>query len=191
MNHLKQALLNYIGNPSSDILCFELGYEYGKLGQYATALSFYLKSAEITKNDDLAYESLICGSVCLTTPGSRDYSAKGILLHAVSLIPTRPEAYYFLSRLHESNYEWQEAYTMASCGLEFLENSKNVTNKYLGYNEDHHLLFQKSVASWHIGRIEESKELTYKLSKDNNLDKKHKLAIKNNLKNIGHPSHLK
>jgi hypothetical protein len=187
MNNLNDALINYIESPTSDILCFELGYEYDILGQCATALSFYLKSAELTKNDDLAYESLIRGSECISIPGSRDYSAKGILLHAISLIPNRPEAYYFLSKLHERNYKWQESYTMAECGLIFLENTKNVTNKYLGYN-DYHLSFQKSVASWHIGRIEESKKLSYELSNYSNLDDKHRIAVENNLKNVGYPS---
>ena len=52
---LEENLNKYVLNPREDICNFELACSYFDIGQYASALSYYLRCAELSKNDDLVY----------------------------------------------------------------------------------------------------------------------------------------
>jgi len=91
-------LLNaYIQSPNDPSINFMLGITYYSIGQTAAAVSFYIRTAERTLDDSLKYESLIRASLCFESQGSRSLSVRGLLQHAISIMPKRPEAYYFLS----------------------------------------------------------------------------------------------
>ena len=60
-----KELLQLINDPYNDMNNFELAYSYEGIGQTASALSYYLRCAEFTENDDLAYECLLRMSLCL------------------------------------------------------------------------------------------------------------------------------
>ena len=96
--NLTTLLHNFIQTPDDPEINFSLGLYYDNIGQTAAALSFYLRTAERSSDDLLKYECLIRGSMCFDKQGTRKFTVKGLLQHAVALQPKRPEGYYLLSK---------------------------------------------------------------------------------------------
>jgi len=146
-------------NPEKN---FALANAYYDLGQYASAAGFYLRAADrgYKTHPLIAYTSLIRMSLCFSKQGDRNATVYQTILHALTLLPGRPEAYFLLSRIHERNKEWQKAYTFAELGLVYTMASYNQPLPvYVEYNGPYVLMFEKAVAGWWLGRKEESKAL--------------------------------
>jgi len=158
-NNLEKALQLFIQYPGDPRVNFLLGYEYDTRGQIAAALSLYLRTAETTSSKDLQYECLLRNFLNLSKQKGRAHSATGQLYHAMALLPRRPEAHFLLSRFYERNQKWQEAYTAASVGLEFIneEIPKLVTD--VEYPGPYALYFQKAISAWWIGKCDEARYL--------------------------------
>ncbi|NBU81772.1 MAG: class I SAM-dependent methyltransferase, partial [Flavobacteriaceae bacterium] len=185
VNYSLQSLLhNYIFSPDDPQNNFLLGYYYESIGQTASALSFYLRTAERSDSDLLKYESLIRGSMCFDKQGTRNFTVKGMLQHAVAVMPTRPEAYYLLSRFYErENKEgsWQDSYLMASIGEKVCDlNASNLITE-VDYPGNYALLFQKALSSWWCGLCDESRDLFQNLLENYQLDDKSKKICIDNL----------
>lgn len=163
MTDIQIYLNKFIEDPYNQSDTFTLAREYEKAGHTAAALSYYLRVAEYGENLDLIYEALIRAGKCLGAQGRRKISEKGMYLHAISVLPNRPEAYFVLSQYHEFHQEWMEAYTNACIG-ESLKNNRKTTYTDLGYAGQYVLLFQKAVAAWWIGKASESREIFHYLS---------------------------
>ena len=153
-----KELNSFIQSPYKDLAAFDLANWYYDNEQYAAALSFYLRVTEVSKNDLLIYESLLKCGLCFEKQGNRTFYAKGMYLHAISVLQMKPEAYFLLSRLYERNKEWQESYSMAEIGL-FMYKFEVDELESVEYPGRIGFLFQKSVASWWMGRTKESIEL--------------------------------
>ena len=176
----------YIENSEDPTINFLLGQEYENLGQTGAAVSFYLRTAERSTTDQQQYEALMRCCICLEKQKTRDDTEKGLLLKSIALIPTRPEAYFLLSRLHEKRKEWQESYTTAVLGLTYadFDIAPVVTDQYPGY---YSLLFQKGVASWHVGLTEQSRQIMVNLRDNYTMHQMYTDAVGNNLKICGLP----
>jgi tetratricopeptide (TPR) repeat protein len=166
--NLQTALVQYIQDPYNDTRNFNLGLIYLDMGQTASALSFFMRTAEWSLDNDLVYESLIMVGYCLSKQNRRFNSEMGVYLHAIRHNPTRPEAYYFLSLLNERKGEWLECMTNAKLADLFNMNRKQ-TRFDIGYRY-YSPTFQMAVSSWWIGQIGLSKELFRKLSHDYGAD---------------------
>ena len=81
---------------------------------------------EISKDDDVVYESLILLSRVFSEQGRRDTHRFVSLYHALSLCPDRPEAYYWLCMALEIREPFQ-CYAYANVGIKNWNNYKNVT----------------------------------------------------------------
>lgn len=184
MNNILDA---YIENPRDAELNFGMAVYYLSIQHYAGAVTHFLRCAEygdIENDKDLIYESLIHISLCFQILGNRAYSEEGWLLHAISLCPNRPEAYWLLSILYERQNKWQECYAMTCIGL------MNVTNLFeklrlnVGYEGEYVLRFQKMVASYHI-RPKETPGLLKELYEDSQvLSEKYNDLVLKNMQNL-------
>jgi hypothetical protein len=192
MQPLVDRLTTYAFDPLNAQHNFNLALEYDKLGQTAGAVSFYLRAAEFSADPLLAYEALLKCAKCFNSQGSRNYTTRGLLQHAASLLPLRPEAHFLLSQFHEQQQEWKESYLVACFGIAATDmdtkNSPLQTN--VGYPGKHGLLFQKAVASWWVGMTNQSREILFDLKANYKMDPVHATAVDNNLKNIGYPTEL-
>ena len=56
---IQNKIEEYILDPDEPTNSFAVGYEYELIGQYASAMGYYLKCAELTDDDKLAYECLL------------------------------------------------------------------------------------------------------------------------------------
>jgi len=181
MSNLQNRLKKYTQDPLLPDNNFHLGHEYEKIKQTASALTFYLRAAELTDDNKLAYFSLLRAAECLITQPKRIYSTKGLVLHAIALFPDKPEGFHLLSKIYEMSGEWQESYTAAVSGLKF---AKNSFGDFDGYPGEYALLFQKAVAAWWIWRVDESLETFRDLAANYEMSVEFQRYVHNNLRNL-------
>ena len=184
----------FINEPYNDMNNFNLGYEYDLIGQTAIALSYYLRCAEYTSNDNLSYECLLRMSKCLSKQGNREFKELTCLEHAISIRPDRPEAYYIMSLYHSFRGNWLKSYMYACIGLEStdiqntdiqitdLQNSNKLI-KDIGYYSYNQLLFQKAYSGYNKGKLKESKMIYLNLL-ESDIKDTYKDIIKGNLTNF-------
>lgn len=169
-------------DPFNHELNFAVAEEYLRLNQTASAVSFYLRCAEYSKEtNELAYSSLLRMAQCFENQTGRDISVLNNLMQALAYMDDRPEAYFFLSQYYEKLNAWQEAYTFATLGLGW--SYINPLPVDLGYYGSYCLEFQMAVAAWWIGRKEESLTTLHRLA-TLDLHPAYKNAVINNLERL-------
>ena len=184
---MDNLLLQFINDPYNDTINFELAYSYEEIGQTASALSYYLRCAEFTKNDDLAYECLIRMSLCLSKQGTRETMELICIQHALSIRPDRPEANYLMSLYYSFREKWLDSYMFACNGL--INNNVLVLRKPFLYFDRYQLLFQKAYSGYNKGKLKESYRIYQDLLTDNKINDNYRTIISNNLKN--YPENMK
>lgn len=155
---------NYINDNENPIYNFELGLEYEKIGQTSSAISFFLRCAERSHKIDpnLSYESLLHMGLCYDTQGGRKKTVNSCWKKAISLLPTRPEAYYHLCRLYNWESDYDEAYTFSTIALEFCDFNCKPLKIKLNIEPNTYricLLFEKGLSSWWWGKHSECEEI--------------------------------
>jgi tetratricopeptide (TPR) repeat protein len=164
---------------------FDLAKEYERLGQTASAVSFYLRAAEygVESSPLIVYTSLLKMAKCFDDQNDRVHTVTNCLLQAIAYLPNRPEAYFALSQFHERLGQWQECYTWAEVGL-----ARDLISSPLpaqvGYIAPYCLQFEKAVSAWWIGRKDESFKIFKELSELAYMLDEYKVAVKNNLNRI-------
>lgn len=156
-NNLQKAIETFVQSPGDPAANFLIGYEYDIRGQIAAALSFYLRVAETTTDKDLQYECLLRNFLNISKQKERKHSATGQLLHAISIRPDRPEGYFLLSRYYEREQKWQECYTTACTGLQFIKHEYRLLVTDVEYPAEYALYFQKAISAWWTGKCDESR----------------------------------
>jgi len=181
-----KELINFVNDPYNDKIIFNLANTYFSLGQMSSALTFYLRVTEYSKNNLLIYESLLKAGLCIQKQGNRINSVKSLFLHAISILPERPEGYFLMTRLYEENKEWGEAYALSSIGEHINNKNKKLPalETDVEYPGEYGFKFEKAVSDWWMGRTIESLNSFLDLDKEPNLKPEHKESIKNNIKRI-------
>ena len=156
---MEDKLIEFANNPTNDITNYQLGLEYTKINQYGSALTFLLRATELTHNPTIAYNSLIINAHNIYKQGKRQHAVKNQLLHALSVCPERPEAYFFLGKLYYEIGQNHESYSISEVGLKRSILSTGDTTLPSGYPGEYGMLFNKAVAAWHITKYSESREI--------------------------------
>lgn len=181
---LDKLLHNYIMDPSNAENNFELALYYDEIGHTATAISYYLRAAERTNEDLLKYECLLKASICFDRQGSRNFTVKGLLQHAISVCPKRPEAYYLMSLFHEKENKdgnWNDCYMITSIANSVCDDNYTPLRTSVNYPGKYAIDFQRALSSWWCGLCEESRNLFLELKNNPELDEIHRTSINNNL----------
>ena len=165
---------------------YNLARWYESNGHTAPAHTYYLRAAERTEDNILAYTALIRASFCYRSQGSRDGTERVLLENALNLLPERPEAYYFLSLLCERREEWQHSYTYSGIGIRCYDKEVEPINlpEYKGVQL---LYFQKAVSGWWWGKSQESRDLFQLLGNEywDLLDERHQKSVEDNISRLG------
>lgn len=158
MNNIERLVSALSYDPFNPELNFACAIEYEKLNQMASAISFYLRTAEYgyDTHHNFVYTSLLKMANCYESQKNREWTVSNTLLQAVSYMPQRPEAWFLLSRFHERSGNWQEAYSFANTGLLYSSVNNPMLPSDVEYPGEYGLLFEKYVCGWWIGRKEES-----------------------------------
>jgi len=188
---LNKLLYEYIDNPEDAEINFLLGIQYHNIKQTAAAVSYYLRAAERADDDLLKYECMIRASMCFEIQGMRGISVKGILQHAITILPKRPEAYFYLSRFYERTFQWQDSYLIASIGEKVCDFTGKPLRTKIDYPGAYGIIFEKAVSSWQCGLCDESRILFKMLIENYELDDIHLIAVLNNIKNINVNTNIK
>ena len=179
---IEQLVVELSKDPFNPELNYAVAQEYDRLNQNASAVSFYMRTAEYgePKHTPLIYQSLINVARCLDEQIDRVATVSNCLLQAIAVMPFRPEAYFFLSQFHERLGHWREAYTFAEIGLTMSDAFKQEPYALAGYYGKYCLEFEKAVSAYWVGRPDESLDLLNKL-KDMDIAPEYKAAVLNNL----------
>jgi len=183
--NLDNDLYNYATDIENPKYNFKMGMYYFEKGHTAPALSYFLRCAERTNDKNLAYEALIFGYLCYKEQKIRDETAKSLIMHAVCLVPERPEARWLLSVFYEQKEQWMYAYYHANRGLEGCEQNFDPLENYKDYPGKIGLLFQKAIVGYWWGKNDECKSILLDLYNNYELNEVYKQSVKNNLKRIG------
>lgn len=184
MKSIEELIESASHDMFNPVLNFEIAEKYSELNQTASAVSFYLRAAEygVKSHPLIAYTSLLKMSICFDDQRDRNKTVLNNILQAIALVPTRPEAYFFLSRYYEQLAAWQECYTTACMGLAWSSTQEPLPSS-VEYYGPYVLVFEKAVSSWWIGRQEESRELFKELDRME-LEPRYKASVESNLSNI-------
>jgi FkbM family methyltransferase len=185
-DRLKEKINKYISTPLDPYINSELAVEYESIGQTASALSYYLRAAELTyeKNPTFAYSCLIKTFQQVQKQTRREEWEKEQLHTTLAFLPKRPEAYYFLSLWYEKNGNYKKSYSYACMGLEVADHNLPPLPHDVGYPGKFVFKFQKAVSSWWIGQRHYSETLWTELYKDPDVDEFHFQFVINNLINF-------
>jgi predicted GH43/DUF377 family glycosyl hydrolase len=143
---------------------FNLGLYYYQQSQWASSLSFFLRSAEIDSDKDFIYESLLFVAKCISNLGRRKTTELSLWNNALRFNPTRPEVYLFLSQYYESLGNFSQAQSFSKIGLEFKDNHVPLNSK-IGYDHYYQLLFQEAICDWNLGQGKSARSKFLKLKK--------------------------
>lgn len=186
MTHtINQLIATFAYDPENPKVSYLLALKYEELGQTAAAISYFLRAAERTDKPILAYECMLKIGLCFEREGNRGNSVRGAFLHAVNILPNRPEAYFLLARHYERANDHVLGYTFAEQGLAATETEP--LGSSVEYPGTYGLIFQKAVSAWWWGKPEESRSLFSHLWNDHKMDMLHQTAVENNLKSLNIP----
>jgi hypothetical protein len=195
MSNIQQLLNDFVMDYENPFKMYELAKEYDKLGQDAAAFTYYLRAAEFCdgKTYDeklLQYRSLILGAKCFADQKNREVTVYSLLKMAITVLPNRPEAYYFMCNYCEENGEWRESLVYSSIGLLFVNTELSIGDNDIDYPGKQGLLYHNASGSWKDNGTDESKRLLFNVAYDKNIDQEWKDKSIGWLNNIGYPSYI-
>jgi len=147
-------------NPHSAENNLALANFYFNNGLWSSALSFYLRSAELFEKSSQsknAFDCLLKIVDCIANEGNRHNAEKNAIMNAVNLLPNAPEGLIKLSQHHEFHKNWLDALMYANLALH--KKNKNDDDYFL-------YLFQKAVALWWSGDGKESRKLMFHIAEN-------------------------
>ena len=180
-------LHNYLKNLKDPQANFKLGLEYESIGQDSSAVSFFLRTANFTNDDELAYVCILKMAQCFDRLGNRTFSVETTMQQAQALLPKRPEAYFLLGQFQERRGKYLESYVTVSTGLEVADFDAGPLPAPVGYVGKWGLIFEQAVGAWHCGKEDKSRFLFQTLIDDHwdYMDAVHRSSVENNAIRLG------
>lgn len=184
---INRLLRDFARNPENVELNYQLAIFYESIGQWASGITYFLRTAERTQDKNLAYECMLKIGLGFERQNRRGNSARGAFKHALMILPKRPEAYFLISRYYERIGDHVSGYMMANLGIELSDQNQPPLRSWVEYPGFYGLVFQKMVCSWWWGKPDECRALLQELKNKyaNQMDSVHYNATQNNLIRLG------
>ena len=184
-NKINSLIVTLANDPFNPVLSLSIATEYENIGQTASAVSFYLRTAEYGyySHPEHVYAALLKSAHCFSNQKHRDHTVVNLYLKAIAYIPSRPEAWFLLSRWYERNQKWQESYTAAEVGLSFGHFKAGPLPVWVEYPGEYGLRFEKAVSGWWVGRKDEAVTILKELLLED-IHHVYRSAIYNNLNTV-------
>ena len=161
-NYVKENsfLDNYIIDPRNSTINFNVGIEYYNIKQYAAAMSYFLRAAELSTDNKLIYEYLLLVAKCMQVITRRDSAELELINNAVRFDPMRPEGYLMLSLYYERLKQYSTSQSFAKIGLLMKENDRIYGNHkdIIDYQGSYKLDFQIALCNWSLGQSDLSRK---------------------------------
>ena len=191
---IRDLLNDYVLDNKNPFKIYKVAREYERLQQAAAAFTFYMRAAEY--NDEstfeekwIQYKSLICMALIHHREQNRDVTARGLFMHAISVMPERPEAYYIFSEWLADRHEWREALTFSSVGLNTVQDFTPIDND-LNYVGKYNLQFVHAISKWKTEGSDRSKNLLFDFKYKTKHNDYHEELITRWISQAGYPSTL-
>lgn len=187
MLELTRLIREYVSDCENPEKNFNLALEYDKLGQTASAITYYLRAADRTEHLILSYACLIKMADCFDRQGNRHNTVRGLLKHAISILPKRPEAYYNLARFDEYYQQHSDAYSITSQALDICDFDVTPLPGNVRYHGKYGLIYEKAVCAWWWGKPMESRRLFHVLIDEywDEMEEYHQKSVENNITRLG------
>lgn len=187
---IEDLIKKYVVSPNDAENNFQLARYYHNIDQTASAVSYYIRTAERTEDLQLRYECLLHAANCFEKQGTRRFTVKGMLQQAISIQPKRPEAYYLLSRLFEhtegNEGKYLDSYMMSSIALQVCDFENIAPLRHaVDYPGKYGILFQKGIMGWWLGLQDETKNILMDLYLNYEMTEPFYNTVRNNLVNLG------
>jgi len=184
---LDELLIEYINNPEDATNNFYLAQYYNQIGQTASSVSYFLRTAERSTSKKMQYQCLLAAAGCFQTQGCRNFTVKSLLQNALTVDPSRPEAYYFLSHFYALEQNHHDSYLMASIGESVASNDNEPLDLEIGYPGQYALLLKKAEAAYPCGLCDESRKLFFRLKDEfvSEMSEKDKEYLQEKLSSLG------
>jgi hypothetical protein len=180
------AIQTLMLSPKHPVANFAVADEYFAIGQTGSAVAYYLRAAEFgyETHTDFAYCALLKLSTCLDHQRDRKATVLQSLIHAATLLPERPEAWFYLAKYYERERDWAASYMHAKTSIACTEGKDLVSLPgSTEYIAQFCAEFQMAVAGWWFGRHDESKAMFLSL-RDRDLPEPYGMSVRNNLNTI-------
>ena len=184
-------LIDFIKDPHDGTAAFNLAELYYNEGHLASAMVYYLKSAEWNSSEYQKYESAYMVAMCIAKLGRRDQTEESLWFNLINFWPERPEGYLALSRY----YEWRNnpvlGYSYAKMAFDRRASETTITPNST-ITPGLSIKFQYYKLLWEVGKFDESNEALRNMYKTeaNSLYKqfiKEALVKNKNIKSIDEP----
>lgn len=183
-------LYEYVSNIDMPTSNFDLGKEYFDAGHYASAISFFLRCAELNQlkesnyQDDKnqTYNALIYVALSLGSIGRRRASEKTAILNAIAYDCDRWEGYYFLSQWFEIEQDYVSCYTNSVIANSLYKDNLN----HFGIKR-YQIEFQIAFSSWWVGKFKQSRDGFFRLANTYgmSMDENYRTLVQNNITRLG------
>jgi len=184
---LKDVVLDH-KNPYK---LYKLAREYDKLKQGAGAFSFYMRASEFNNGETfeekwIQYKSLVSmGNIYKRNP-DRWETVDSLFKSAITVLPNRPEAYYFLAHMEAlQRSRWQDGYLISMLGLQHV-NSETIDDD-LPYPGPQGLKYINAVSNWKVHGNESSKLSLFNFKHLTHHDEEHDKEIDKWIASSGYP----
>jgi hypothetical protein len=155
---MNELIKTFALDTENDYNNINLARYYHSIGHTASAITHYLRCAEITQDELLAYECLLLMSLSFMEQGNRDFTAQLILKQAIVVLPERSEAYLLLCKFLLEKHEYYDCYLFSCIALKMYEN--NIPLKFHHIDDIYpKLLYFKAHSGIHWEKTQESKDI--------------------------------
>lgn len=184
---LENLLQVYINDPENVEINFTIANYYFGIRQTASAVSFFLRTAERTEDKTLQYTCLLAAAKCFEIQGTRNFTVISLIKNAISVYPKRPEGYYLLADYYLMNGDFYDAYLISSIAEDVVENDLSPLDFDLNYPGHYGIIFKKAESAFNCGLRDESRKLFFKLKNEYSkyMDNKHKDYLQSTLSSLG------
>lgn len=184
---LNDLLNRYIQNPEDPTNNFYLAIYYNSIGQTASAISFYIRTAERSDDKKMQYQCLLAAAKCFESQGTRNFTVKSMLQNALTTLPNRPEAYYLLSHFYAVEGNHYEAYLISSIGAVVSDKDAEPLDINVGYRGFYTILMEKAESAYPCGLCDESRKLFFKIKDEyiSEMTDEDKNYLQNKLSSLG------
>jgi hypothetical protein len=159
---MNELIKTFALDTENDYNNINLARYYHSIGHTASAITHYLRCAEITQDQLLAYECLLLMSLSFMEQGNRDFTAQLILKQAIVVLPERSEAYLLLCKFLLEKHEYYDCYLFSCIALKMYEN--NIPLKFHRIDDIYpKLLYFKAHSGIHWEKTQESKDIFQEL----------------------------
>ena len=186
-------LNTFISDVDNSAYNHDLALEYYYEGHYSSAISFFLRSAEIEelksdeeKDKNFVYLNLLLIADCLGKLGRRHFSHKTAILNAIAYLPKRYEAHYLLSQWYEPEKDYIHCYSSAKTALELFTTENAEVLDILDIKE-YKIKFQIAFSAWWVGLFDKSRKMFFDISNEYGLtmDEKYRKLVQGNITRLG------